>query len=112
MMPLRQPAASSIYWRWQLLRLQDGKADEDEGFVDDLDSPTDGEIYAMTEALTNLRQRIERAGRATGAYAVEVRCSDAAAALAASTARGATLAAWRIERDSWQSVTIVPLAGA
>ncbi len=101
----------SIYWRWQLLRLQDGKADEDEGFVDDLDSPTDGEIYAMTEALTNLRQRIERAGRETGAYGVEVRCSAAAAALAASTERCATLAAWRIERDSWQSVTIVPLAG-
>ena len=55
-------AGRSVYWRWQLLRLQDGKADEDEGFADAVDSLADGEIFAMTEALANLRQRIEKAG--------------------------------------------------
>jgi ATP-dependent DNA helicase DinG len=99
----------SVYWRWQLLRLQDGKADEDEGFSDDVDSVADAEIYAMTEALTNLRQRIERAGRAPGDFAVEVRCSDAAAAQAESGKRGPTLAAWRVERDSWRAVRVVAL---
>jgi ATP-dependent DNA helicase DinG len=99
----------SVYWRWQLLRLQDGKADEDEGFVDDVSSVEEGEICAMTEALTNLRQRIERAGQETSQYAIELRCSAGAARLVSSVGRGVLLAAWQIERDSWRSVTIVPL---
>ncbi len=99
----------SVYWRWQLLRLQDGKADDDEGFVDEVDSVADGEIYAMTEALTNLRQRIERAGRETSQYAVEVRCGVDAASRVTSGEPGVLLVAWQIERDSWRSVSVVPL---
>lgn len=102
--------SNSVYWRWQLLRLQDGKADEDEGFADDPASVADVEIYAMTEALTNLRQRIERAGRSPSDFAVEVRCSDAAAARTESRKRVPTLAAWRVERDSWRALRVVALA--
>ena len=46
-----------------------------------LDSTAEGEIVALCAALVDLRHRIERAGRKTGDFAVEVRCSQEAAAL-------------------------------
>jgi ATP-dependent DNA helicase DinG len=69
---------SKITWRWQVLRLQDGKADSQEGSTDLPDLPA-GELHAALLGLTDLRQRIERAGRKPTDFGVELRCSARAA---------------------------------
>lgn len=64
-------------WRWQLLRLNDGKADEKSGTAGDLPDALAAELTATLEGLRDLRQRIERAGKPTKQYAVEIRCTRA-----------------------------------
>ncbi|RIK34725.1 MAG: hypothetical protein DCC55_32515 [Chloroflexi bacterium] len=68
---------SSIQWGWRALRLQDGKADSQEGRAD-LPDQAAGELHAVVLGLADLRGRIERAGRKATEFCVEVRCSPAA----------------------------------
>ncbi|MFN8440759.1 MAG: ATP-dependent DNA helicase [Caldilineaceae bacterium] len=76
--------SGNLRWRWQLLRLNDGKADEKEGEAVDLPDATAAELYAALEGLNDLQQRIERAGRAPKQFAVEIRCTPAMKAAAES----------------------------
>ncbi len=69
---------AGLRWRWQLLRLNDGKADEKEGEATDLPDATASELHAALEGLGDLQQRIERAGRSPKQFAVEIRCTQAA----------------------------------
>ena len=74
-----QDANRAVFWRWQLRRLQDGKADLAEGISEDLPDAVSGEFYAAIMGLRNLRQRVEGAGRNCEEFGVEIRCSAAAA---------------------------------
>ena len=96
-------AEAPFGWRWQLLRLQDGKRDAEEGRAHGVQSAAQGEVAGAVAGLRNLRERIEKAGRATGDFGVELRCSEEAAALlladrtwAAAAARWATVAVVRV----------------
>lgn len=100
----------TIYWRWQLLRLQDCKADAETGVESDLPGPAAGEIHAAVAALRNLHARIERAGRTADAFGVELRCSPDAAALVAETdSRDPLVLHWLAEKSRWKRVEIVEL---
>ncbi len=100
----------TIHWRWQLLRLQDGKAD----YLDDskadrrslpLTTVADGECCAALQGLENMRDRIERAGRSTTDFAVEVRSRTLA-----SMQRSVPLEeAWQAEVARWQQITLLTL---
>ena len=74
-------------WRWQLVRLQDGRADSGEGVHKASESSANAEnglvaaeIYAIQQGLSDLRRRIERGGHVPNRYSVEIRCSAATAA--------------------------------
>ncbi|HMN31466.1 MAG TPA: ATP-dependent DNA helicase, partial [Caldilineaceae bacterium] len=98
---------SKVAWRWQALRLQDGKSDSQEG-VTELADVTSGELYAALAGLRDLRQRIERAGRQASQFQVEVRCSKAMAALIASGEDlQSLLHSWQDERKTWQHVALL-----
>ena len=98
-----------IDWRWQLLRLQDGKADGEQGLVDEVDV-TAGEIYAAVMGLRNLRQRIERAGRDAEQFVVEVRCSPRTCAVLQGVEDGGyPLSHWQDARRHWHDVDIIPV---
>ncbi len=76
-------SSSGTAWRWQLVRLQDGRADGGEGVhteSDPMAAPVAAEIYAIQQGLTDLRRRIERGGHVPSRYSVEIRCSAATAA--------------------------------
>lgn len=99
-----------IYWRWQMLRLQDGKADDATGVERDLPSAAAGELHAAVAALRNLHGRIEKAGRTPDGFGVELRCSPDAAALAAETdSRDPLVLTWLAEKSRWKRVEIVEL---
>ena len=91
-------------WRWQLLRLHDGKADQGEGTLTNA-TPVEAELHAMIEGLGDLRRRVEQAHKSPRTYAVEVRCGLDAAELAVT----GDDAGWRAVRDLWRSVSFVPL---
>jgi ATP-dependent DNA helicase DinG len=91
-------------WRWQLLRLHDGKADRGEGTLTNA-TPAEAELHAMIEGLDDLRRRVEQAHKSPRAYAVEVRCGLAAAELAVT----GDIPAWLAARDPWRSISFVPL---
>jgi ATP-dependent DNA helicase DinG len=95
---------ASHRWRWQLLRLQDGRTDSDEGVLAGV-SLAEVELHALVQGLANLRRRVEAAGRPPGQYVVEVRCSPETAELAASGGS----AEWPAARSLWHSVHLVPL---
>lgn len=98
-----------MQWRWQLIRLQDGRAEGDFGVAKGLASAVHGELHAGLLGLADLRTRVERAGRLPDAFAVELRCSPAAAAAFATALEPADLAAaWTAATQLWQAVTIVP----
>jgi ATP-dependent DNA helicase DinG len=102
-----------IAWRWQLVRLLDGRADTGAGVHAGLD-PVAGEIHAILEGLTDLRGRIARGGHAPARYGVEIRCCAATAAqlLGAGVAAGAAAApppAWEVERAHWKDLTFAPV---
>jgi hypothetical protein len=100
-----------IHWRWQLLRLQDGKADTmDDSKADAasvvLTSLADGEWYAALQGLENLRDRIERAGRTATDFVVEVRSHTLTA-----DQQTTTLAQqWHAEMARWQQITMITLS--
>ena len=70
------PSDVPTRWRWQLLRLQDGKADGQEGTVAEGASPALAELQAALHGLQDLRGRIERAGRQPSQYSIELRCRN------------------------------------
>jgi ATP-dependent DNA helicase DinG len=98
-----QMPTRSIYWRWQALRLQDGKADSQEG-VAELPDVAAGEIHAAILGLRNLRARIERAGRETNQFGVEVRCRQQAVHFAQANAEDELIRQWILEQNQWQTV--------
>ena len=101
-----RPASSpGVGWRWQLMRLQDGKAETQSGRAAEIDDLVHGEIQAAICGLNDLRQRIQRAGRDVGGYGVEVRCSRAAAdAIAGAIGRDGLEQAWIEAVTAWRSV--------
>lgn len=104
--PAGKLAGSGVQWRWQLLRLQDGKADLQTGQLDEVLDPARGELHAAVQGLTDLHQRIQRAGRPTSAYAVEVRCTQAAAGLLNPSADPTLAQAWQAAIAPWRHVEL------
>ncbi|MEM7536900.1 MAG: ATP-dependent DNA helicase [Chloroflexota bacterium] len=98
-----------IQWRWQLLRLQDGKADMEEDTVTDFDNTVEGELYAAVQGLRNLTRRITSANRSPSQFSVEVRCSAQAATKMAgsSTPSDVWTNAWQEEQAAWGRVDVV-----
>ncbi|MCX6044734.1 MAG: ATP-dependent DNA helicase [Chloroflexi bacterium] len=101
-----------IQWRWQLLRLQDGKADGQEGRASDLADAFEGEIHAALLGLLDLRQRIERAGRPAKQFGVEVRCSQFAANMMEQGPASGLIRRWAAECSHWKSVQVLALEAA
>jgi ATP-dependent DNA helicase DinG len=102
--------AGALHWRWQLLRLQDGKADtttDSSAAVSPypLTTTTEAECYAALHGLENLRERITRAGRATADFAVEVRSHTLIAPPEQPTAPLSQQ--WQIELLRWRQVTLI-----
>ncbi|RLT41957.1 MAG: ATP-dependent DNA helicase [Chloroflexi bacterium] len=96
-------------WRWRLLRLQDGKADGEEGTLRRGDKVT-AEMHAAIEGLKNLRARISDAGRTTHSFGVELRCSAATeAALAAGQIENTLRKRWTNECSVWGSLDVIGL---
>ena len=71
----------AMRWRWQLLRLVDGKADSMDGVLQGA-SAAEAELHAMIAGLMDLKRRVEQGKRKPNDFTVEVRCSVAAAELA------------------------------
>jgi ATP-dependent DNA helicase DinG len=69
-----EDTSTTVRWRWQVLRLQDGKADSQRGEAR-LPDKIAGELHALGQGLHDLCGRIERAGRKAADFRVEVRCS-------------------------------------
>lgn len=93
---------ASIRWRWQLLRLQDGKADSAEGVLQGVE-PAAAELHAAVAGLMDLKRRVEQGKRAPGDFTVEVRCSMAAAELALT----GQVPAWSEARRHWGGLHFV-----
>lgn len=101
-------------WRWQLLRLQDGKADGQEGVLAEPASPALAELHAASSALQDLSSRVERAGRHPNQYSIEVRCHHLDDTLAEVKAQHAiAVQRWEQLKSSWRAVYLrpVPLEG-
>ncbi len=105
MMGLDGSSGEEMRWRWQLLRLQDGRADQGEGLLPGA-SAAQAELQAMVAGLADLQRRIEQAGRKPQQFGVEVRCSPEAVELAAHSAQRE----WSAARALWQVVHLVPIA--
>ncbi|MEZ4860553.1 MAG: ATP-dependent DNA helicase [Caldilineaceae bacterium] len=104
------PAGSVIQWRWQLLRLQDGKADEQRGTSEADATLAAGELAAALAGLRDLHSRIARAGRQPAQFGVEVRCRHLSSQLNALAAtQPEQFQHWRTESAQWQSVTLLQL---
>lgn len=102
-----------IHWYWQVLRLQDGKADRQSGRSTELSDALVGEVHAATLGLRALRERIERAGRQVSQFGVELRCSQTAATILENgQGAGENVRQWAKERSHWQSVRVIALTGA
>ena len=97
------------HWRWQLVRLQDGKMDQQSSALADC-SPPEAEIHAAVAGMRNLRSRIEDAGRLTGGVGVELRCSGAAEGMLAEGKLPTTLRKrWADECAVWGALEIIGL---
>ncbi len=103
------PGGKGIAWRWQLVRLLDGRADSADG-IHAAPDVVAGEIHAIHQGLGDLRRRIERGGHTSIRYSVEIRCS-AATAQCLSEADGSTAAppAWEAEKGQWKALTFAPV---
>jgi ATP-dependent DNA helicase DinG len=97
-----------IGWRWQLVRLQDGRADSGEG-VAKLPDAVVGEMYAIEQGLHDLRRRIERGGHAVSRFSVEIRCSIATANQLAGGGGAVPPPGWEAERARWKALTFAPV---
>ena len=106
---IQEEERDPITWRWRLLRLQDGKADGEEGSLRRGDR-VDAEIHAAVEGLKNLRTRISDAGRTTHSFGVELRCSaETEAALASGQIDNSLRKRWTNECSVWGSLDVVGL---
>lgn len=109
---IQEEESDPITWRWRLLRLQDGKADGEEGTLRRGDR-VDAEIHAAVEGLKNLRTRISGAGRTTHSFGVELRCSaETEAALASGQIDSSLRKRWTNECSVWGSLDVIGLATA
>ena len=99
-----------VHWRWQLMRLQDGKADVQAGSSITLADPVQAEIYAARLALEELQQRIQRAGRSPADFVVELRPSAAAGSLLTNAPQDEPWGKeWTKAAAPWQRVVIRPV---
>ncbi|MBX3011997.1 MAG: ATP-dependent DNA helicase [Caldilineaceae bacterium] len=112
---LADPAPTSSgphQWHWQLLRLQDGKADHQTGVLAESANASPGlaELEAARHGLQDLRGRIERAGRQPGQYSIELRCRHLPETLAALPTADAALAdQWTQLQNTWRAIHLRPL---
>jgi ATP-dependent DNA helicase DinG len=99
-----------VNWRWQLVRLHDGRADSAAGSLATPD-PTAGEVYAIHQGLADLRRRIEQAEQAPSRFGVEIRCSAATAArlTGAESTDESVVSAWRTEGARWKGIALAPV---
>ena len=99
-------------WAWQLARMHDGMTDEDAGTFKE-GGTVESELYAATAGLGNLRQRVSAAGRSTGSYAVEIRCSEEAERRLNADALPASMKdRWLEERAAWKLIEVIGLRAA
>ncbi len=92
-------------WRWQLVRLQDGRADFGSGRVEAGTDPAHIELHAALAGLGDLQGRIERAGHLPSRFAVELRCSSATVDLLAGEISHDELAKrWATGAAVWQAI--------
>lgn len=97
--------AAQMRWRWQLLRLQDGRADQGEGLLLGA-STAQAELHAMLAGLEDLQRRITQAGRHPHQFGVEVRCSPETMELTVQQGQRD----WAAARNLWQAVQLVPVS--
>ncbi|MFN8467586.1 MAG: ATP-dependent DNA helicase [Caldilineaceae bacterium] len=110
-------SAKDTAWRWQLVRLQDGRADGGEGVhkaPDAAAGPAAGlvsaEIHAIQQGLHDLRRRVERGGHVPSRYGVEIRCSAATAAqLTGSPGAAPVPPTWEAEKAHWKALIFAPV---
>jgi ATP-dependent DNA helicase DinG len=95
-------SARSMRWRWQLLRLVDGKADSMDGLLQGA-TAAEAELHAIIAGLMDLKRRVEQGKRKPNDFVVEVRCSLSAAELAIT---GKT-PAWAEARHLWGGLHFV-----
>jgi len=97
----------TMRWRWQLLRLQDGKADSQEGTLLEAASPLVAELHAAMDALQDLRGRIERAGRQPSQYTIELRCRHLCVASDTPKEQDAAITQqWEQAKAVWRAVHV------
>ena len=94
--------AGAMRWRWQLLRLVDGKADSMVGVLPGA-TEAEAELHAMIAGLMDLKRRVEQGKRKPSDFVVEVRCSQPAAELAVT----GNTPAWREARHIWGGLHFV-----
>ena len=98
-----------LEWRWQLTRLQDGRADEESGTRSNGET-SDAEIFAAVAGLGNLRARVSNAGHMTSSFGVELRCSEETERRLGVGAQPPALHnQWLNERAAWKSLEIIGL---
>ncbi|MFO7631918.1 MAG: ATP-dependent DNA helicase [Caldilinea sp.] len=91
-------------WRWQLVRLFDGRTDTRSGSAD-ADEIAHVEIHAALDGLHDLLERIRRAGQEAGRYAVELRCSRVTAdAIATGIGHDGLAGRWAEAAGVWRSI--------
>ncbi|MBP7964893.1 MAG: ATP-dependent DNA helicase [Caldilineaceae bacterium] len=101
-------------WRWELVRLQDGRGDGKTGRLEIDDGETDqavvAELTGIFEGLRDLRRRIEQAGRAPEQFGVEVRCSQPTLDALAQPESGTDLiSAVVAESVRWRNIHLIGL---
>jgi ATP-dependent DNA helicase DinG len=92
----------AMRWRWQLLRLVDGKADSMDGLLQGA-STAEAELHAMLAGLADLQRRVEQGKRKPKEFTVEVRCSLVAAELAIT----GKAPGWAEARQMWGALNFV-----
>jgi ATP-dependent DNA helicase DinG len=103
------PGAKCIAWRWQLVRLLDGRADSADG-IHAAPDVVAGEIFAIEQGLGDLRRRIERGGHASARFCVEIRCSAATAqCLFGANGSAPAAPAWEAEKGQWKALIFAPV---
>lgn len=100
--------ANGIQWRWQLLRLQDGKADSDAGDAAGANDLREAVIEGAIHGLRNLRERIDNAQRSPEDFGVEVRAHDEAIVQMESGDSPLTQT-WATECALWREVRLVAI---
>ncbi len=98
-------------WRWQLVRLSDGRAETRSGRAEAA-TPERAELHAALDGLQDLQRRIHRAGQDCSRYAVELRCSRGAAQwLAEAPAQDELYRQWVRVASVWQAVLLRVVRG-